>query len=221
LKKIKIAPSLLSADFSNLGEEIKRVEQAGANLIHFDIMDGHFVPNLTMGPAVISALRDKTRLPFDVHLMILSPERYIKQFCSAGADSITFHIEAVEDPLRVIKLIREEKLKTGVAINPSTEVQRIEQLLDKIDMVVVMTVNPGFSGQKFIQDAVPKIKWLKDRRKELSIEVDGGINSKTIGEVVMAGADIIVAGSAIFEGGKPQIAIQKLIQIAEKLEVEK
>jgi ribulose-phosphate 3-epimerase len=221
LRKIKIAPSLLSADFSSLGEEIKRVEEGGAKLIHFDVMDGHFVPNITIGPAVISALRAKTHLPFDVHLMILSPERHIKQFSSAGADSITFHIEAVKNPLQVIQLIREEKLKIGVAINPSTEVQRVEQLLDKVDMVVVMTVNPGFSGQKFIPDVVPKIRWLREKRRELTIEVDGGVNPETIKEIVMAGANIAVAGSAVFKEGNPKIAIQKLMQIAEEVEVGK
>ncbi|WP_038055751.1 ribulose-phosphate 3-epimerase [Thermodesulfobacterium hydrogeniphilum] len=201
-KEILIAPSLLSADFSCLAEEVKAVEKAGADLLHLDVMDGIFVPNITFGPLVISALRPHSNLIFDVHLMIEAPERYIKEFAEAGADWISIHAEATKHLHRAVWKIKEFNKKAGVALNPHTPVEIIEYILEDLDFVLIMTVNPGFGGQKFIKNCLPKIKKLKDmienKGLEVLIEVDGGINKDTAPLVVSEGAQVLVAGSAVF-----------------------
>ncbi|MBI5699288.1 ribulose-phosphate 3-epimerase [Candidatus Saganbacteria bacterium] len=199
---VKIAPSILSADFSRLGEEIKKVEAAGADFIHVDVMDGHFVPNITIGPLVVKACRKMTKLPLDVHLMIENPDRYIPDFAKAGADIITIQVEASKNLSEDIELIRRNNVKPGVVVNPGTPIDSVFPILDKVVMVLLMTVNPGFEGQKFMPEVLPKIKELKknvERRKlNIDIEVDGGINPETAREAVKAGANVLVAGSAIF-----------------------
>jgi len=201
-KNILIAPSLLSADFSKLAQEVKAVEKAGADLLHLDVMDGLFVPNLTFGPLVISSIRPHSNLIFDVHLMIESPERYIKDFADSGADWISIHAEATNHLHRAIWKIKELDKKAGVALNPHTPLEIIKYVLEDLDYVLIMTVNPGFGGQKFIKNCLSKIKELKEliekRRLNTLIEVDGGINAETAPEVIKAGAKILVAGSAIF-----------------------
>uniref|UniRef100_A0A7C4NUB2 Ribulose-phosphate 3-epimerase n=1 Tax=Thermodesulfobacterium geofontis TaxID=1295609 RepID=A0A7C4NUB2_9BACT len=201
-KKILIAPSLLSADFSKLAQEVKAVEKAGADLLHLDVMDGLFVPNLTFGPLVISSIRPHSNLIFDVHLMIESPERYIKDFADSGADWISIHAEATNHLHRAIWKIKELDKKAGVALNPHTPLEIIKYVLEDLDYVLIMTVNPGFGGQKFIKNCLSKIKELKEiieeRGLNILIEVDGGINAETAPEVIKAGAKILVAGSAIF-----------------------
>ncbi len=196
----KIAPSLLSADFSRLGEEVKRVEAAGADWLHFDVMDGHFVPNLTIGPLVVSSLRDKTGLFFDVHLMIQRPEQFIADFAEAGADLITVSAEACTHLHRVLQTIRALGKKAGVALNPATPLTSIEYILDEVDVVLIMSVNPGFGGQKFIPAVLPKITALKKMLGERPVEisVDGGINAETAPLVVEAGATVLVAGTSVF-----------------------
>ncbi|MGC8965967.1 MAG: ribulose-phosphate 3-epimerase [Caldimicrobium sp.] len=198
-----IAPSLLSADFSRLKEEVKAVEEAGADLLHLDVMDGLFVPNLTFGPLVISAIRPHTKLPFDVHLMIVQPERYLKHFAEAGADLICVHAEATTHLHRAITQIKELGKLAGVSLNPHTPPEILDYVLELLDFVLVMTVNPGFGGQKFIPQCLSKIEKLKNtivkRGLNTLIEVDGGINEKTSQLVISAGADILVAGSYIFE----------------------
>ena len=198
----KIAPSILSADFAKLGEEVKAVEKAGADYIHVDVMDGHFVPNITIGPLVVEGVKKETTLPLDVHLMIENPDMYINDFAKAGADIITVHAEAVNHLHRSIQLIRDAGCKTGVSLNPATPLEAIEYVLEELDMVLIMTVNPGFGGQKFIRGMLPKIKKLremiKDRGLDIDIEVDGGVNASTIADVSAAGANIFVAGSAVF-----------------------
>ncbi|HJX34036.1 MAG TPA: ribulose-phosphate 3-epimerase [Desulfatiglandales bacterium] len=198
----KIAPSILSADFSRLGDEIRDVESAGADYIHIDVMDGHYVPNITIGPMIVEAVKRSTRLPLDVHLMISNPDQYIGVFRQSGADIITVHAEAVDHLHRSVQSIREAGARTGVSLNPATPLQVIEYILDELDMVLVMTVNPGFGGQEFIPEVVPKIERLREmiqqRGLNTEIEVDGGINLDTIGLVSAAGANIFVAGSAIF-----------------------
>ncbi|MDS9470538.1 ribulose-phosphate 3-epimerase [Sporosarcina pasteurii] len=199
---IKIAPSILAADFSKLAEEVIEVEEAGASLIHIDVMDGHFVPNITMGPLVVEALRPVTKLPLDVHLMIENPDAYIEQFAKAGADYITVHVEACPHLHRTLQLIRSHGVKSGVVLNPHTPVETILHVLDEIDLVLFMTVNPGFGGQKFIHAVLPKVKQLsniiKERNLPIEIEIDGGVDEETIIPCVEAGATILVAGSAIF-----------------------
>ena len=209
MNKILIAPSILSADFSKLGQEIKDVERCGADWIHVDIMDGHFVPNLTVGPMVVKAIRPVTRLPLDVHLMIENPEKYIESFAKAGADIITFHIESLADPKEVIKLIRYFKKKVGVSIRPKTDLKTIEPILSMVDMVLIMTVEPGFAGQEFILDCLPKIENLRKIFKK-DIQVDGGINESTSHEVLSSGANVIVAGTAVFGTKDYTQAIRKL-----------
>jgi len=198
----KIAPSILSADFTRLGQEVKDVEQAGADYIHIDVMDGHFVPNITIGPMIVKALRGVTDLPLDVHLMISSPDQYVEDFVKAGADIVAVHAEAVNHLHRSVQIIKNAGARAAVSLNPATSLQTIEYLLDDLDMVLIMTVNPGFGGQKFISEVVPKIERLKkmidSRGLEIEIEVDGGVNPETIELVSSAGADVFVAGSAIF-----------------------
>ena len=197
MPKILIAPSILSADFAKLGEEIRAVERAGADWIHVDVMDGHFVPNLTVGPVVVKSIRPMTKLPLDVHLMVENPEKYIESFARAGADIITFHIESEDEAKEVIKLIRYFKKKVGVSIRPKTEIRSIEPILSMVDMVLVMTVEPGFAGQGFISDCLPKIEDLRKVFKK-DIQVDGGINASTAADVRASGANVIVAGTAVF-----------------------
>ena len=198
----KIAPSILSADFTKLGEEIKAVEKAGADYIHIDVMDGHFVPNITVGPMIVKAARKVTDLPLDVHLMIENPERYIDDFFKAGSDLITVHAETVTHLHRLLGVIRDAGLKAGAALNPATPLSSIEYVLDNLDMVVLMTVNPGFGGQSFIPEVLPKIEELKkiidQKGMEVDIEVDGGINVENIAQVARAGANVFVAGNAVF-----------------------
>ncbi|MBW1614225.1 MAG: ribulose-phosphate 3-epimerase [Deltaproteobacteria bacterium] len=198
----KIAPSILSADFTKLGEEIKAIEKAGADYIHIDVMDGHFVPNITVGPMIVKAARKVTNLPLDVHLMIVNPERYIDDFVRAGSDLITVHVETVTHLHRLLGVIRDTGIKAGAALNPATPLSSIEHVLNNLDMVVLMTVNPGFGGQSFISEVLPKIEELKkmidQKGMEVNIEVDGGINIENIAQVARAGANVFVAGNAIF-----------------------
>ncbi|SDE35843.1 ribulose-phosphate 3-epimerase [Bhargavaea beijingensis] len=199
---IKIAPSILSADFAKLGEEVREVEQAGADYIHIDVMDGHFVPNITLGPNIVKALRPVTDLPLDVHLMISDPDRYIADFAEAGADIITVHAEACTHLHSTVQLIRSHGVKAGVVLNPHTPHEVLEYVIDDLDMVLLMTVNPGFGGQSFISEVVPKISkvcaMIRERGLSTEIEVDGGITADTIAECAKAGADVFVAGSAIY-----------------------
>jgi len=203
MKKIQISPSILSADFSQLGKEIKKLEEGGADLIHVDVMDGHFVPNLTIGPPVIEALRKYTKLPFDVHLMISPVHKYIKNFADAGSDIITIHPEATENLKESITLIRDLNKKVGVSLNPNTEINVIESQLNNIDLVLIMSVFPGFGGQKFIPETIKKIKDLKKIKDinncSFDIEVDGGINFSNSKDVINAGANILVSGTTIFK----------------------
>jgi ribulose-phosphate 3-epimerase len=200
-----IAPSILSADGSRLGEEIAAVEAAGADWIHIDVMDGRFVPNLTIGPGFVAAIRKTTKLPFDVHLMIENPERYIDAFAESGADWITVHVETSVHLHRTVAMIRERGLKAGVSLNPATPLVQIEPILPDIDLLLVMTVNPGFGGQKFIGGSLSRIRQAKEMIRTLSpetlLEVDGGVTLKNIRSIADAGADILVAGSAIFGSG--------------------
>lgn len=200
---IKIAPSILSADFAQLGQEISIVDKGGADWIHVDVMDGHFVPNITLGPPIVSAIKPHTSLPLDVHLMIEQPERYIADFAKAGADLITVHAETCTHLHRVIHMIKEHGVKAGVAINPATPAAAIREVLEDVDLVLVMTVNPGFGGQAFIPRTIHKIREIRQWLNEASlfdvhIEVDGGITSETAPLVAKAGADVLVAGSAVF-----------------------
>lgn len=200
MKNIKIAPSILSADFSKLGEEVIAIDKAGADWVHIDVMDGIFVPNITFGAGVMKSVRDKTDLTFDVHLMITQPERYIEDFVKAGADMITIHVESTLHPHRVIQQIKSFGVKAGIVLNPSTSPETIKYLIDDVDMVLVMSVNPGFGGQSFIESAVSKIKEIRSMNPNVDIEVDGGITDKTIGRCIEAGANIFVAGSYVFKG---------------------
>jgi ribulose-phosphate 3-epimerase len=210
----KIAPSILSANFARLEEEVKAVEEAGADYIHIDVMDGHFVPNITIGPPVVKAVRNITKLPLDVHLMISSPDQYINDFSDAGADIITVHSEAVNHLHRSVQIIRNTGCQTAVSLNPATHEDVLEYILDDLDMVLIMSVNPGFGGQVFIPEVLHKIKKVKEMisQKGLKtlIEVDGGVNSDTVSAVSSAGADIFVAGSAIFNTDNYAEAIKAL-----------
>ena len=203
MKKIQISPSILSADFSQLGNEIKRLEEGGADMIHVDVMDGHFVPNLTIGPPVIKNLRNSTKLPFDVHLMISPVHKYIEDYSKAGADIIKIHPEATDNLIDSINLIKKLNKKVGVSLNPNTKLDIIDKVLDKIDLVLIMSVFPGFGGQKFMPEVIEKIKSLKklkeERKLNLDIEVDGGINFENNKIVIQAGANILVSGTTIFK----------------------
>lgn len=211
---VKIAPSILASDFSKLGEEIKSVEEAGADYIHFDVMDGKFVPNITIGPVVLESVRPLTTLPIDVHLMIEDAETYIPFFAAAGADIISVHQEACRHLHRTIQLIKNEGVKAGVVINPATPVNCLEHVLDEVDLVLLMSVNPGFGGQKFISQVLDKIKTLSEWRNEkgwdFEIEVDGGIIKDTAKACVEAGADVLVAGSSIFNTANRRQIIAEL-----------
>lgn len=211
---VKIAPSILSADFSRLGDEVKAVEGAGADWIHIDVMDGHFVPNITVGPMVVEAVRKVTELPLDVHLMVQDADRYIKDFARAGADILTVHVEACPHLHRTIHHILEQKVRAGVVLNPSTPLSSLEEVLHEIDMVLLMSVNPGFGGQNFIPSLLDKTMNLKEimsnYEHEFDLEVDGGVKVENAGEIKEAGASVLVAGSAIFDSKDYQKAIKQL-----------
>ena len=211
---IKIAPSILSADFSKLGEDVKKLEECGADLVHIDVMDGMFVPNISFGIPVIKSIRNLTKLPFDVHLMIEDPARYVKDFAEAGADIITIHAEADKHLDRTINYIKSLGVKAAVALNPATPVSTIKHLISNLDMVLIMSVNPGFGGQKYIKyssEKLQEVKELADKyNPSLMIQVDGGVDSNTISDVVKAGANVIVAGSAVFKNGAIKENISKL-----------
>ncbi len=204
-KATRIAPSILSADFAKLGEEVAAITAAGADMVHVDVMDGHFVPNITIGPAVVKALRPHSALPFDVHLMISPVDAYIAGFAEAGADIISFHPEAGPHPHRTVQLIKSFGKKAGIVLNPHTPVEMIDYLIDDLDLILVMSVNPGFGGQSFIDSQLRKIEILRKRidasGKPIDLEVDGGITVETAPRAVAAGADLLVAGTATFKGG--------------------
>ena len=209
MKKIQISPSILSADFSQLGKEIKKLEDAGADMIHVDVMDGHFVPNLTIGPPVIKALKKNSLLPFDVHLMISPVHKYIESYANAGADIITIHPEATNDLLGSINKIREFKKKVGVSLNPETKIEIIMEHLDQIDLILIMSVNPGFGGQKFMPEVLNKVKKLDEIRKNSKlnfvVEIDGGINFENSKLAIKSGVDILVSGTTIFKNNNGDI----------------
>jgi ribulose-phosphate 3-epimerase len=212
-QNIKISPSILSADFSILGDEIKSLEQAGADLIHIDVMDGHFVPNITMGPPIIKMVRKCTKLPFDVHLMISPVEKYIKAFADAGSDIITIHPEATDNLKRAVGTIKSLGKKAGVSLNPKTPISALIDVINDIDLILIMSVNPGFAGQSFMSEVLPKVtelrKMINDKKLKIDIEIDGGINFETAPLAVKAGANILVSGTTIFSGSLKD-NIQKL-----------
>ena len=212
--EVIIAPSILSADFGRLNDEVKEVEQAGADWIHVDVMDGHFVPNITIGPAVVESVRKATELPLDVHLMIENADCYIKDFASAGSDIITVHVEACPHLNRTIQLIKEQGIRAGVVLNPATPLSSLEEILHEIDMVLLMSVNPGFGGQTFIPSMLDKIQNLNDvmahYENPIELEVDGGIKTENAGDIKKAGASVLVAGSAIFNAEDYKKAIESL-----------
>ena len=212
-QNIKISPSILSADFSILGDEIKSLEQAGADLIHVDVMDGHFVPNITMGPPIIKMVRKCTKLPFDVHLMISPVEKYIKAFAEAGSDIITIHPEATDNLKRAVGTIKSLGKKAGVSLNPKTPISALINVINDIDLILIMSVNPGFAGQSFMSEVLPKVtelrKMINDKKLKIDIEIDGGINFETAPLAVKAGANILVSGTTIFSGSLKD-NIQKL-----------
>ena len=211
---LKIAPSILAADFSKLAEEVKCVDSLGADYIHIDVMDGHFVPNITLGPGIVKCLRPHTELPFDVHLMIENPDQYIKDFKEAGADIITVHVEACRHLHRTLQLIKQYEMQCGVVLNPHTPLEIIKHVLQEVDWILIMSVNPGFGGQTFIPDSLNKIatlnQWRQEQNLSYVIEVDGGVNEETARLCEEAGADVVVAGSAVFNAVDRQLAIQKI-----------
>ena len=218
IKKI-IAPSILSADFSRLGEEVAAIERGGADWVHVDVMDGHFVPNITIGPPVVASIRKITKLPLDVHLMIQDPDKYIEKFAKAGADIITVHVETSPHLHRSVQFIKDQGCKAGVSLNPATSLATLDHILSEADMVLIMTVNPGFGGQEFIPSVLPKIKRLREKISEkgigVDIEVDGGVNLITISKVAQAGGNIFVAGNAVFttpDYGKTISELRRLAQ---------
>lgn len=214
-RRVLVAPSLLAADFAFLANEVQRIEEAGADLLHLDVMDGHFVPNLTIGPALIASLRKHSSLPFDTHLMLSNPLKYIKPFVDAGSDHITFHVECDDDPLEVIAAIREQGASAGISVKPKTPASAVEKLLDKVDLVLVMSVEPGFGGQSFMSEVVPKVGELRAMANQINsrihIEIDGGIGGETAPVVVEQGANMLVAGTSVFRAadGAPA-AVQRL-----------
>jgi ribulose-phosphate 3-epimerase len=215
---IELAPSILSADFAHLADQVEQATSGGASVIHVDIMDGHFVPNLTIGPPVVKSLRQATQLPLDCHLMIENPDQYIAEFSEAGADWISVHQEACRHLNRTLHLIKSHDCRAGVVINPATPVETLSEVLDIVDYVLVMSVNPGFGGQKFIPSTLHKIRKLAEIRAErgyqFRIEVDGGVGMDTVGEVVRAGAEILVAGNAVFGKGDAKLNAQSLLEAA-------
>ncbi len=214
---VLVAPSILSADFSKLGEEIKAVEHAGADWIHIDVMDGHFVPNITIGPVVVSKIRKISDIFFDVHLMIENPGKYVEQFAKAGADLITIHAEACDDILSTINKVKDLGCKVGVSINPETSLDVIKEIIQNVDLVLIMSVHPGFGGQSFIEDVLPKIKKTRDiiskMDKEIYLEVDGGINDKTAKTAIEYGANVLVAGNFVFTNSSYRDAVKSLKQL--------
>lgn len=218
-KKIKIAPSILSADFSRLGEEIRAVDAGGADWIHIDVMDGRFVPNLTVGPLIVEAAKRVTSLPLDVHLMIVEPDHLIPEFIKEGATSVTVHVEACIHLNRTIQLIKQNGARAGVSLNPATPLAAVEEILDEIDLLLIMSVNPGFGGQRFIPKTLDKIraarKMIDARGLSVELEVDGGVKVANAGELAQAGADVFVAGSAVFESPDYKSTIQKLREAAQ------
>lgn len=218
MPKIRIAPSILSADFASLGADIAKVASV-ADILHLDVMDGHFVPNITFGPPLVASVRKATKMFLDVHLMITYPQKYVEAFAKAGADLISFHVESQCDPVEVVKQIRGLGKQVGVTLNPDVPIERLEPVLDLVDMVLIMTVPAGFGGQAFREDCLEKVRWVRKRKPELSIEVDGGISVDTIGRVTQAGADTFVAGTAVFGKADPAAAVNELRRLAESANV--
>lgn len=218
MRKIQIAPSLLSANFAKLGEDIRKVIEAGADILHLDVMDGHFVPNITFGPCVVEAIREASTIPLDVHLMISDPAKYLQDFVRAGSDWITFHIETIAHPKELIHRIHAMGKKAGISIKPATPVETIQDLLGDLDLVLVMSVEPGFGGQKFLPDALDKVKKLRSYRNcPENISIDGGINLEIAEKAIQSGVNILVAGSTIFKSKDPGSMVQKLKSIADSV----
>ncbi|HEV3255090.1 MAG TPA: ribulose-phosphate 3-epimerase [Candidatus Acidoferrales bacterium] len=224
-RRIEIAPSILAADFASLGEAVRAVERGGADVLHVDVMDGHFVPNISIGVPVVASLRKATSLPLDVHLMIEQPEQYVDAFAKAGADRILVHQEATVHLDRVLAMIHEHSIEAGAAINPATPVAMLAEILDRVDTVLVMSVNPGFGGQRFIPGALEKIRQLRELRarynNDFRIEVDGGVGPENVGELALAGADTLVAGTSIFQTPDPAEAVRQIRQLAGESSVQK